>query len=173
MSEHDAHSSFIKTPQQLVVVVLLSFIVPIIGIVMVVQLIVNRPHAEPTAMKPEAVAARIQPVGRIEFGAVSGSGAARAPKSGEEVVKSACAVCHETGAAGAPKIGDKAAWAKLLKAGLGELAKSAIAGVRAMPPRGGNPELSDLEVARAIVYMGNLSGGKLKEPAEAAPAAKQ
>jgi len=172
MSEHDAHSSFIKTPQQLVVVVLLAFIVPIIGIVMVVQLIVNRPHAEPAAMKPEAVAARIQPVGRIEFGAASGTGA-RAPKSGEEVTKSVCAVCHETGAAGAPKIGDKAAWAKLLKAGLGELAKNATAGVRAMPPRGGNPELSDLEVARAIVYMGNLSGGKLKEPAEAAPAAKQ
>jgi len=172
MSEHAAHSSFIKTPQQLVVVVLLSFIVPIIGIVMLVQLVVNRPHADPAAMKPEAVAARIQPVGRIEFGAAE-SGAARAPKSGEEVVKSACAVCHETGAAGAPKIGDKAAWAKLLTAGLGELSKNAIAGVRAMPPRGGNPDLSDLEVARAIVFMGNLSGGKLKEPAVAAPAAKK
>jgi cytochrome c5 len=172
MSEHDAHSSFIKTPQQLVVVVLLAFIVPVIGIVMLVQLVVNRPHADPAAMKPEAVAARIQPVGRIEFGAADGA-AARALKSGEEVVKSACAVCHETGAAGAPKIGDKAAWAKLLKAGLGELSRSAIAGVRAMPPRGGNPDLSDLEVSRAIVYMGNLSGGRLKEPAEAAPAAKK
>lgn len=172
MSEHDAHSSFIKTPQQLVVVVLLSFIVPIVGVVLMVQLVVDRPHADPGAMKPDAVEARIQPVGKVEFGA-AGDAAARAPKSGEEVVKTVCGVCHQTGAAGAPKIGDNAAWAKLLKAGLGELSKTAISGVKAMPPRGGNPELSDLEIARAIVYMGNLSGGKLKEPAEGAPTAKK
>jgi len=42
-----------------------------------------------------------------------------------------------------------------------------------MPPRGGNPELTDVEIARAIVYMGNLSGGRLKEPAEGAPAAQK
>ncbi len=172
MSEHDQHSSFIKTPQQLVVVILLAFVVPIIGVVLMVQLVLNRPHADPGALKPEAVAARIQPVGKVEFG-VAGDTAAQAPKSGEEVVKAVCSVCHQTGAAGAPKIGDNAAWAKLLKAGLGELTKSAISGVKAMPPRGGNPELSDLEITRAIVYMGNLSGGKLKEPASSAPAAKK
>lgn len=172
MREHDSHSSFIKTPQQLVVVVLLAFVVPVIGIVMLVQLVVNRPHADPAAMSPEAVAARIQPVGRIEFAAAPG-GASRTPKSGEEVVKSACAACHETGAAGAPKIGDKPAWAKPLAQGLDRLIKNATAGIRAMPPRGGNPELSDQEIARAIVYMGNRSGGRLKEPAEAAPAAKK
>jgi len=172
MSEHDAHSSFIKTPQQLIVVVLLAFIVPIGGIVLTVQFILNRPHADPAAMKPEAVAARLQPVGRVEFGA-PGDSAPKAPKSGEEVVKGTCAVCHQTGAAGAPKIGDNATWAKLLKEGLGELTKHAVAGVKAMPPRGGNPELSDLEITRAIVYMGNLSGGKLKEPAEGAPEAKK
>ncbi|MGH8676423.1 MAG: c-type cytochrome [Burkholderiales bacterium] len=172
MSEHDQPSSFIKTPQQLVVVILLAFVVPVIGIVLTVQFILNRPHADPGAMKPEAVAARIQPVGKVEFGA-AGDAAARSPKSGEEIVKSVCGACHQTGAAGAAKIGDNAAWGKLLKAGLNELAKSAIAGVRAMPPRGGNPELSDLEIARAIVYMGNLSGGKLKEPAAGAPAAQK
>lgn len=172
MSEHDEHSSFIKTPQQLVVVILLAFAVPIIGVVLMVQLVVNRPHADPVALKPDAVAARIQPVGKVEFG-VAGDTAAQAPKSGEEVAKAVCSVCHQTGAAGAPKIGDNAAWAKLLKAGLGELTKSAISGVKAMPPRGGNPELSDLEITRAIVYMGNLSGGKLKEPAESTPVAKK
>ena len=172
MSEHDAHSSFIKTPQQLVVVIVLAFVVPIIGVVLLVQLVVNRPHADPGALKPDMVAARIQPVGKVEFGA-AGDSAPRAPKSGEEVVKAVCAVCHQTGAAGAPKIGDNAVWAKLLKEGLGHLTKTAIAGSKAMPPRGGNPELSDLEIARAIVHMGNLSGGKLKEPAEGAPAAKK
>ena len=170
--EHDEHSSFIKTPQQLVVVVLLAFVVPIVGIVMTVQFIMNRPHADPGAMKPEAVAERIQPVGKVEFGAAGDSGP-KAPKSGEEVVKGTCSACHQTGAAGAPKIGDNAAWAPLLKLGLGELQKNAISGIRAMPPRGGNPELSDLEIARAIVFMGNQSGGKLKEPEEGAPEAKK
>jgi cytochrome c5 len=172
MNEHDQHSSFIKTPQQLIVVVLLAFVVPIVGIVLTVQFIINRPHADPAALKPEAVEARIQPVGRVEFG-TAGDSAPKEPKSGEEVVKTTCGACHQTGAAGAPKIGDNEAWAKLLKRGLGELTKSAISGVRAMPPRGGNPELSDLEISRALVYMGNLSGGKLKEPAEGAPEAKK
>ena len=182
MSEHDQHSSFIKTPQQLVVIVLAAFIVPIIGILMLVQLIVHRPHADPAAMKPEAVAARIQPVGRVEFGSGGDAGgtqtaaagaAPKVPKSGEEVYKSTCAACHGTGVAGAPKVGDNAAWAPLLKKDLAELTKAAITGVKAMPPRGGNPELSDLEVARAVVHMGNQSGGKLKEPAQSAPAAQK
>ena len=172
MSEQDSHYSFIKTPRQLVVVVLLAFVVPVIGIVMLVQLVATRPQTDPAAMSQEAVAARIQPVGRIEFGAAS-AGGARAPRSGEEVVKSVCGVCHETGAAGALKIGDKTAWAKPLAQGLDQLTKNATGGIRAMPPRGGNPELSDLEIARAIVYMGNRSGGRLKEPAEPAPAAKK
>jgi len=69
MSTHDEHSSFIKTPQQLIVVVLLAFLVPIIGIVLLVQLVLNRPSADPAALEPQAVARRIQPVGRVEFGA--------------------------------------------------------------------------------------------------------
>ena len=172
MSEHDTHSSFIKTPQQLIAIVLAAFIVPIVGILLAVQLIAHRPHADPAAMKPDAVATRIQPVGKVEFGA-AGDSAPKAPKSGEEVVKSTCSACHQTGVGGAPKIGDNAAWGTLLKAGLDGLTKSATSGVRAMPPRGGNPELTDVEIARAIVYMGNLSGGKLKEPAESAPAQKK
>ena len=58
MSEHDEHSSFIKTPKQLITVVLLAFLVPIIGIVLLVQLVIDRPTADPSAMTPEAVAAR-------------------------------------------------------------------------------------------------------------------
>src|ERR671914_801594 len=66
---HDPHQSFIKTPQQLIVVILLSFLVPIIGIILVVQLVLSRPGADPQALAPEAVASRIQPVARLEFGA--------------------------------------------------------------------------------------------------------
>jgi len=168
MSEHDEHSSFIKTPKQLITVVLLAFVVPILGIVMLVNLVVNRPHADPAALSPEAVAARIQPVGKVEFGSASGSGAA---KSGEEIVKEVCAACHQTGVANAPKIGDKAAWAPRLKLGLSGLLQSVVKGKGAMAPRAGT-SLSDQELAGAIVSMANQAGGNLKEPAAPAkPAA--
>ena len=62
MAEHDEHSSFIKTPQQLIVILVLSFVVPIVGILLTVQLVLNRPHADPGALAPEAVAARLKPV---------------------------------------------------------------------------------------------------------------
>ena len=168
MSTHDQHSSFIKTPQQLIVVVLLSFAIPIIGIVLLVQLVLSAPGADPNAMTPQAVAARIQPVGRVEFAA--GGGGAAGGRSGEEVVKSVCATCHQTGVANAPKIGDKAAWGPHIKEGLPEMVATAIKGKGAMPPKGGNPSLTDDEVARAVVYMANQAGAKFKEPA-AKPAA--
>ena len=162
MSTHDPHSSFIKTPQQLITVVVLAFVVPVLGIVMLVQLVTSGPGADPNALTPESIAERIKPVGTVEFG--SGGGAAGA-RSGEEVFKATCAACHQTGVAGAPKIGDRAAWATRLKEGLNQLVGDAIKGIRAMPPKGGNPSLSDDEVARAVVFMANQSGGKFKEPA--------
>ena len=177
MSAQDEHTSFIKTPQQLVTVVVLSFVVPIVSIVLLVKYVVGAPKADTNALKAESVAARLQPVGRVEFaGEGTTAGAARADRSGEEVVKAVCAACHQTGAAGAPKIGDKAAWAKLVKEPLDALLKDAIKGIRGMPPRGGSPDITDLELARAIVVMANQSGGKYKEPAApavvaAAPAA--
>ena len=161
MAEHDEHSSFIKTPQQLITIVLLAFVVPIIGIVLTVQLVLNRPHADPAALKPEAVSARIQPVGKVEFGA-AGPAVAR---SGEETVKEVCAACHLAGVANAPKLGDKAAWAPRLKQGLDGLMQTVIKGKGAMPPRAGT-SLTDPELASAVVFMANQAGGKLKEPAE-------
>jgi cytochrome c5 len=164
MAEHDEHSSFIKTPQQLITVVLLAFVVPIFGIVMLVQLVVNRPHADPAALAPEAVAARIQPVGKVEFAAAGA--AAGAAKSGEDIVKEVCGACHVPGVANAPKLGDKAAWAPRLKQGLTGLMQSVLKGKGAMPPRAGS-SLSDEELAGAIVFMANQAGGNLKAPAPA------
>jgi cytochrome c5 len=169
-----AHSSPIKTPKQLVTVIALSFIVPVIGIIMLAQLVTSGKRLDPETLAPEAVAARILPVARVQFGdsAPAGGGA---PKTGEEVYKAVCATCHANGVAGAHKFGDKAAWAPHLKEGLAALAKNAISGIRAMPARGGNPNLSDLEVTRAVAYMGNAVGANFKEPeapkAEARPAA--
>ncbi len=171
MSQHEAETSFIKTPQQLLTVLVLAFVVPIFGIVLLVKFVVEKPHADTGALAPEAVAARIQPVGRIDFGESSGAAAAKGPRSGDEIVKAACAACHTTGAAGAPKLGDKAAWATLVKDPLDKLVKNAITGVKAMPPRGGAADLSDLELTRAIVFMANQSGGRFKEPAAPAGAA--
>jgi cytochrome c5 len=171
---HDSHSSFIKTPQQLVVTIVLAFLVPIIGIILLVQLVTHRPSADPNALEPEAVAARIQPVARVEFGAPTAAAGAR---SGEAIVKATCITCHQAGVANAPKIGDAKDWAPRLKQGLKGMLATATKGKGAMPPRGGDASLTDDEVARAIVYMANQSGGKLKEPAApkepAKPAAAQ
>lgn len=166
---HPDHSSFIKTPQQLIVVILLAFIVPIVGIILVVQLVVSKPSADPAALKPEAVAARLQPVGSVEIGAPAAPPGAR---GGEEIVKSVCGACHTAGVANAPKIGDKAAWGKLAGTGLPAMLAVAIKGKGAMPPRGGAADLTDTELARAIVHMANQSGQNLKEPAQK-PAGKK
>ena len=169
MNEHDQHSSFIKTPQQLIAVILLSFLVPVIGIILLTQLVTSAPSADPNALTAEAVAARIQPVAKVEFGAPSAAPGAR---TGESIVKAVCSTCHQTGVANAPKIGDKNAWAPHLKEGLQGMVATALKGKGAMPPRGGDATLTDDEVARAVVYMANQAGAKFKEPAAPKGAAK-
>ena len=168
MSTHDEHSSFIKTPQQLITVVLLAFIVPIVGIILLVQLVTGTPKADPAAMAPEKVAERIRPVSGIEMGAPAAAPGAR---SGEAIVKATCAACHQAGVAKAPKLGDKGEWAAPIKQGMTALVQSAIKGKGAMPPKGGDTSLTDAEVSRAVVFMANSAGANFKEPA--APAAKK
>jgi cytochrome c5 len=167
MSEHDEHSSFIKTPKQLITVVLLSFLVPVLGIVLLVQLVIDRPTADPSALTPEAVAARIHPVGRVVFAdspEAAKEGAAPSapapatvaqsgPPDGEKIYQTTCIACHGTGAAGAPKFGNKAAWAPRIATGMDTLLSVALHGKGAMPPRGGNPSYSDADIRAAIEYM--------------------
>ncbi len=166
MSEHDEHSSFIKTPQQLITIVLLAFIVPIIGIVLLVKLVIERPTADPAALTPAAIAERIQPVGHVSFTAPAGGEAAPAPASpaaavakaagpvdGKKVYDGVCTACHAMGVAGAPKFGDKAAWAPRIATGMDTLLNVALHGKGAMPPKGGNPALSEAEIRAAVEYM--------------------
>jgi len=162
-ANEDAHESAIKTPQQLIIVVVLSFVVPVIFLIMFAQFVLSATKPDASETAAEAVTARIKPVADITLSAGGGGGAA---KTGEDVVKGACAACHATGAAGAPKIGDKGGWAARIGLGLDGLTKSAIKGKNAMPARGGVPDLSDFEIARAVVYMANQSGASFKEPAE-------
>ena len=85
-------------------------------------------------------------------------------RSGKEVVEAKCQSCHATGANGAPKIGDKKAWAKRASQGLSSLTEHALKGIRQMPSHGGSPDLTDLEIGRAVTYMVNQSGGNWVEP---------
>ena len=75
--------------------------------------------------------------------------------------------CHGEGKDGAPVFGNRKQWGKLVREGLNELVPTALTGIRKMPPRGGNPALSDGEVARAVIHMANAGGGKFAEPTPA------
>ncbi|HYM47008.1 MAG TPA: c-type cytochrome, partial [Burkholderiaceae bacterium] len=110
----------------------------------------------------------MRPVG---FVAVADSGAAKSLQTGEAVYAAACSACHAAGIAGAPRTGDVAAWAPRIKQGFDLLVKRAVEGFKAMPAKGGNPNLDSIEVARAVAFMGNKSGGKFKEPAAPVPSA--
>jgi cytochrome c5 len=80
---------------------------------------------------------------------------AKLTRTGEQIVQTRCAKCHETGAGGAPRIGDRSAWAPRFARGLDFLVKSAIHGHGAMPARGGLVDASDEEIRAAILYMLN------------------
>jgi cytochrome c5 len=85
-------------------------------------------------------------------------------RSGETVVATVCANCHATGRDGAPRIGDSKAWEARSKRGLSSLTDSALQGVRKMPPHGGQLDVTDVEIKRAITFMVNKSGGHWVEP---------
>ncbi|HZQ62340.1 MAG TPA: c-type cytochrome [Casimicrobiaceae bacterium] len=99
------------------------------------------------------------------------SSACAAERSGQQIVQSLCVSCHGTGVAGAPRIGDSKAWSERANKGLSGLSKTALAGVRQMPAHGGNPNLTDTEIERAITYMVNQSGGHWVEPVSRTAAA--
>ncbi len=152
------HQAFIKTPRQLLVVVILSFLVPIMLIVFMTQLVTGNLSIQSANLKPEAVQARIEPVAKVAIGTPPAAPAAVAAPaaashvamSGEAVVAQVCGVCHQAGLAGAPKIGDKAAWAPRIGQGVEKLYANAINGKNAMPARGGNASLTDAEVKAAV-----------------------
>lgn len=117
-------------------------------------------------MSPQAIAERIKPVGNvysakdlegIATAATQTNAAPAGPRDGETVFKGACFVCHDTGAAGAPKRGDKAAWEPRIAQGFDTLKKHAIDGFTGktgvMPARGTCAACSDEEIENAIHFM--------------------
>ncbi|ADQ85374.1 cytochrome c5 family protein [Methylovorus sp. MP688] len=186
MGEH--HHEFPKTTvTQVVLATLGGLFAPALVIFLIVKMLfgIQASHlvdADP-AIQQAVVEERIKPVAQVEVADNSGP---HVDKTGEQVVTAVCSACHAAGALGSPKIGDKAAWGPRIAQGYETLIKHAIEGIRSMPARGGNPDLTDNEVANAVAYMANQAGASFKSPelggashggaapaaaAEAAPAA--
>ena len=162
----EAHTGPIKNPKHLLLAVFFSFIVPVFVIIGLVKFVTSSETTGPGAANAEmAKAVRLQKVGSVEI-----RDANRPLRGGEEVYKSQCAACHATGAAGAPKFQDAAAWGPRLKQGLDTLVHSALAGKGAMAAQGGG-EFNDTEIARGVVFMANAAGGNFPEPKAPAGAA--
>jgi cytochrome c5 len=161
--DHDLpHEGPIKTPKQLIWAVALSFIVPILLIVLLANYVTShtKPAAGSDAMSEQAVAARLQKIGAVEIKDLSDPASM---KTGAQVYAAQCTACHAAGAANAPKVGDAAAWGPRLKTGYDALLTSALKGKGAMGAQGGG-DFSDFEIGRAVVYMANQAGGNLPEP---------
>ncbi|MBI3042377.1 MAG: cytochrome c5 family protein [Betaproteobacteria bacterium] len=177
----EEHASPIKTPKQLVVAVVAAFAVPIVLIVMLTQLVTVGADTSATnpALSDEAIAKRLKPVGEVAIDpsqpkpepapaapvAVAAAPAPGAPApaaaiagagKGKAVYDASCMACHAAGVAGAPKAGDKAAWAPRLNAGMETLYASSLKGKNAMPPKGGNLSLADADVKAAVDYLVSL-----------------
>jgi cytochrome c5 len=159
----DSHAKMTQaTPQEIIISVLAGLFAPLLAIFLIVQLVLgiqedHKPDTSSEAAQKATVALD--------------ANAPRVEKSGKEVYDAVCTSCHASGALGAPKFDSKGDWGGRIGQGYDTLVKHAIEGIRQMPPRGGDGDLSDIEVARAVAYMANSAGASFKEPA--APAAAE
>ena len=149
-----------------------------IGLIILARLIAGPnllQHKSEDPVFQQELLARIAPVARVAVAGEDNSAlAAPAPAAeavaaaedlpGETVYNQACVACHGAGIAGAPNLGDKAAWAPRIATGSAALIKSAINGKNAMPPKGGS-DANEIEMARVVAFMANKSGASFKEPA--------
>jgi cytochrome c5 len=188
-SHAESHEGPIKTPMQLLMTVLLSFVVPVFIIIGLVYYVTTqaKPAGNLQEIKAEAnakdalgkdlglaglsakdleksVAMRIQKVGTVEI-----RDANRPLKAGEEIYKAQCVACHGAGVAGAPKFADAGAWGARIATGYEALLNSALKGKGAMGAQGGG-DYDDLEIGRAVVHMTNAAGSKFAVPERAAAA---
>jgi cytochrome c5 len=168
-AQEENHEGPIRTPKQLIWTVLASFVLPVIIIILLVNYVAfdNKSAPGSDAFTAEAVAKRLQPVGTVEYKDVNN---VAAMKTGQQVYDAQCSACHASGAAGAPKAGDAAAWAPRVATGFDALWGSVLKGKGAMGAQGGG-DYSDFEVARAVVYLANQGGAKFDEPKAPAAAA--
>lgn len=107
---------------------------------------------DPSADSADEAELRIQPVARVEMQKAVAPSDGK-PRSAEAIYNAICKACHDAGVAGAPKTGDKAAWAPRIATGSAAMLKSVISGKNAMPPRAGDASLSDDELKAAVEYL--------------------
>ena len=174
------HQSMIKTPQQLILVMVLAFAIPVIGIIMIASYVTGglKVDEKNGDASPDSIAQRLKPVGTLVVGeapapAATASPAAASPavksasgqpvktgaggaSAGKQLYESVCVACHGAGIAGAPKAGDKAAWQPRIAKGKDSLYNSALHGKNAMPPKGGSTA-PDADVKAAVDYMVGLA----------------
>jgi len=161
MSEQQGSSK--TSPIMILAAAVGVFAAPVIAIILIVQLVMSiqagHVDKDDPRMAEAAVKERIKSFGEVK--AIDPS-APRVEKTGEVVYTEGCSSCHGSGALGAPKMGNKGDWGKRNAQGFDTLTKNAINGIRTMPPRGGNPDLSDIEMSRAVAHMANAGGASFK-----------
>lgn len=151
------------TPKDFIYALLGGLFAPGLAIFLIVMLFLGiqgqmgQPDSGDTA--EQAVRARIQPFG---VSVVIDPNAPRIERTGEQVYNEVCGGCHESGALNSPKFKDAGAWSKRLAQGYDTLLTHAIKGIGQMPARGGDPDLTDMEVARAMVHMTNAAGARFE-----------
>lgn len=167
----DQHHDFPKTTvSQVVLATVGGLLAPLLVIFLIVKLVmgINDSHIPDEA--PEVAQAkveeRIAPVAEVDVVSVD---AVKVTLSGDVVYQQNCLACHGSGAMGAPMFGDKGTWAPRIAQGYETLIKHATEGIRMMPARGGNANLSDVEVANAVAYMANEAGANFTAPGTDAP----
>lgn len=107
----------------------------------------------PSAASDDDAESRVLPVARVEMKKAPAAPTDGKPRDGATVYNTICTACHAAGLAGAPKTGDKAAWAPRIATGMDALLKSATNGKNAMPARGGAADLKDEELKAAVEYL--------------------
>lgn len=147
---------------------LYSLIVACLFVFFLAKLATSGMFIDPEMATPTATTSRILPQGVLTLG----DGVEPGQRTGEQVFKKTCYQCHaaDSTTAKSPKFGVASDWAPRVAQGIDTLMQHATGGFNAMPARGGQPDLTDDEIHRAIVYMANNSGANLAPaPAPDAP----
>lgn len=142
-----------------------AIVVVLASLFLLVKLATSGYYSDVADTTPSATETRIQPSGRL----VLGDGTEPGQRTGQQVFNKICVQCHaaDSSVAFSPKITNKAEWGSRIAKGFATLVSNAVNGYQgqgSMPARGGAADLTDDEVARAVAYMANQSGGNFTEP---------
>ena len=140
----------------------------LVGAIIIITFATTKSDTEDSTVKVvenKPVEENVQPVAEVKVAenntATDNNSEVNSLISGEKISQVNCILCHGAGVMGAPKIGDAAQWEARIAQGKDKLIDHAIKGINMMPAKGGNAALSDEEVAAAVIWMANQSGGSL------------